>query len=78
MSITDIAIELRDGDRLRKVLGFAFFCPTTGNDRKGNNELSVMRLGYVHTRVTDLPEAVNHYSNTLGMAVVHEEPARCT
>jgi catechol 2,3-dioxygenase len=35
-----------------------------------------MRLGYVHIRVTDLAEAVDHYSNTLGMAVVHEEPGK--
>jgi CDP-4-dehydro-6-deoxyglucose reductase len=44
--ITNIAIELQEGDRLRKVLGFAFFAsapipsgpsapsPTTRNDRK--------------------------------------------
>ena len=38
--------------------------------------MSVMRLGYVHIRVTDLEEARDHYSNTLGMAVVHEEPGR--
>ena len=35
---------------------------------------AVIRLGYVHLRVTDLEEARNHYSNTLGMEVVHEEP----
>ncbi|WP_214371403.1 catechol 2,3-dioxygenase [Pseudonocardia sp. H11422] len=38
--------------------------------------MSVMRLGYVHIRVTDLEEARNHYSNTLGMKVVHEEPGK--
>ena len=44
--ITNIAVELQEGDRLRKVLGFAFFpsapilsgqsapSPTTRNDRK--------------------------------------------
>src|SRR4051812_50109805 len=37
---------------------------------------AVIRLGYVHLRVTDLEEARNHYSNTLGMEVVHEEPGR--
>ena len=37
---------------------------------------AVIRLGYVHLRVTDLEEARNHYSNTLGMQVVHEEPGR--
>lgn len=36
--------------------------------------MSVMRLGYVHVRVTDLQEARNHYSNTLGMSVVNEAP----
>jgi catechol 2,3-dioxygenase len=35
-----------------------------------------MRLGYVHLRVTDLEEARDHYSNTLGMEVVHEEPGK--
>ncbi len=38
--------------------------------------MSVIRLGFVHIRVTDLEEARNHYSNTLGMQVVHEEPGR--
>lgn len=38
--------------------------------------MGVMRLGYVHLRVTDLEEAREHYSNTLGMSVVHEEPGR--
>ena len=37
---------------------------------------AVTRLGYVHLRVTDLEEARNHYSNTLGMEVVHEEPGK--
>jgi catechol 2,3-dioxygenase len=37
---------------------------------------AVIRLGYVHMRVTDLEEARNHYSNTLGMEVVHEEPGK--
>ena len=37
---------------------------------------AVMRLGYVHLRVTELEEARNHYSNTLGMEVVHEEPGK--
>jgi catechol 2,3-dioxygenase len=38
--------------------------------------MSVMRLGFVHIRVTDLEEARNHYSNTLGMNVVAEEPGK--
>ena len=37
---------------------------------------AVIRLGYVHLRVTDLEEARNHYSNTSGMEVVHEEPGK--
>ena len=36
----------------------------------------VIRLGYVHLRVTDLEEARNHYSNTLGMEVVAAEPGK--
>jgi len=38
--------------------------------------MGVMRLGFVHLRVTDLEEARNHYSNTLGMAVVAEQPGK--
>ena len=41
-------------------------------------DMSVMRLGYVHVRVTDLQEARNHYSNTLGMSVVMKPQASCT
>jgi catechol 2,3-dioxygenase len=37
---------------------------------------AVIRLGYVHVRVTDLEEARDHYSNTMGMEVVHEEPGK--
>ena len=37
---------------------------------------AVIRLGYVHLRVTDLEEARNHYSNTLGMQVVHEDAGK--
>ena len=36
--------------------------------------MSVMRLGYVHVRVTDLDQAREHYGNTLGMEVVAETP----
>ena len=35
--------------------------------------MGVMRLGYVHVRVTDLEEAKQHYSNTLGMKIVAED-----
>jgi catechol 2,3-dioxygenase len=35
--------------------------------------MGVHRLGYVHARVTDMEDAKNHYSNTLGMKIVHEE-----
>ncbi|MGE3254889.1 catechol 2,3-dioxygenase [Pseudonocardia sp.] len=38
--------------------------------------MSVLRLGFVHIRVTDLEEARNHYTNTMGMKVVHEEPGK--
>ena len=92
--ITNIVIELQEGDRLRRVLGFvdpnsapnSASCEVTGpargrtgggTPRKGREQMSaVIRLGYVHLRVTDLEEARNHYSNTLGMEVVHEEPGK--
>ncbi len=32
--------------------------------------MSVLRLGYVHARVTDMAEAVSHYQRTLGMKSV--------
>ncbi len=36
----------------------------------------VMRLGYVHARVTDLTEAKSHYGNTLGLYPTYEEPGK--
>jgi len=38
--------------------------------------MGVMRLGYVHVRVTDLEEARSHYGDTLGMSVVSERPGQ--
>jgi len=38
--------------------------------------MGVMRLGYVHTRVTDLEESRKHYADTLGMKVVADEPGK--
>ncbi len=38
--------------------------------------MGVMRLGYVHVRVTDMEDARNHYSNTLGMKIVAEEEGK--
>jgi len=35
--------------------------------------VSVLRLGYVHINVTNLAEARDHYVNTLGMDVIHED-----
>ncbi|SDK57727.1 catechol 2,3-dioxygenase [Nocardioides sp. YR527] len=35
--------------------------------------MSVLRLGYVHINVTNLAEARDHYVNTLGMDVIHED-----
>lgn len=29
--------------------------------------MGVMRLGYVHARVTDMDDALSHYCHTLGM-----------
>ena len=36
----------------------------------------VMRLGYVHARVTDLTEAKSHYGSTLGLYPTYEEPGK--
>jgi len=38
--------------------------------------MAVMRLGYIHMRVTDLAEAKNFYVNTLGLLISHEEEGR--
>jgi catechol 2,3-dioxygenase len=43
---------------------------------KRSHPMSVMRLGYVHVRVTDLEESRFHYGETLGMRLVHEEPGK--
>jgi catechol 2,3-dioxygenase len=36
--------------------------------------MAVLRMGYVHARVTDLAEAKQHYANTLGLYLTREEP----
>jgi catechol 2,3-dioxygenase len=38
--------------------------------------MGVLRLGYVHARVTDLAEAKSHYGTTMGLLPAHEEPGR--
>jgi catechol 2,3-dioxygenase len=38
--------------------------------------MSIMRLGYVHIRVTDLEEATRHYSHTLGLTQTAAEGNR--
>lgn len=38
--------------------------------------MSVMRLGYIHMRVTDLAEAKNHYANLLGLYEMKAEGNR--
>lgn len=38
--------------------------------------MGILRMGYVHARVTDLNEAKNHYASTLGMYEVHSEPGK--
>src|ERR1700722_11953590 len=43
---------------------------------KGSAQMGVMRMGYVHVRVTDLEESRSHYGETLGMKLVHEEPGK--
>jgi len=42
---------------------------------KAGTVMGVMRLGYLHARVTDLDAARRHYVDTLGMYVVHEDIA---
>ena len=36
--------------------------------------MGVMRLGYVHAKVTDLAESLNHYHDTLGMQIAATAP----
>lgn len=38
--------------------------------------MSVMRLGYVHVKVTDLDDAVHHYTQTLGLQQTAAEDGR--
>ena len=38
--------------------------------------MAVLRLGYVHVRVTDLEDAKRHYGYTMGLYPTHEEPGR--
>ena len=38
--------------------------------------MGVMRLGYVHAKVTDLEEAKRHYGYTLGLKPMREEAGR--
>ena len=38
--------------------------------------MGVLRLGYVHMRVTDLEEAKRHYGYTMGLMPAREEPGR--
>lgn len=38
--------------------------------------MGIMRMGYIHTRVTDLAEAKSHYANTLGLYETQAEDGR--
>jgi catechol 2,3-dioxygenase len=38
--------------------------------------MGVLRMGYVHVRVTDLDEAKTHYGYTMGLYATREEPGR--
>lgn len=38
--------------------------------------MTVMRLGYLHMRVTDMAAAKRHYIDTLGMQIVDESPGK--
>ena len=67
--LTNVVVELQEGDR--GCDGYSAFLSYTLGEQQGKETMSnVIRLGFVHLRVTDLEEARNHYSNTLGMEVV--------
>ena len=70
------ALEVVKG--IRAEVGPDFVQPGFEQRQKGNNDMSVMRLGYVHIRVTDLQEARDHYSNTLACRSCTRSPAGCT
>ena len=38
--------------------------------------MAVLRMGYVHAKVTDLEEAKQHYGSTLGLYETRSEPGR--
>ena len=38
--------------------------------------MAVLRMGYVHARVTDLEEAKKHYGYTMGLYETRSEPGR--
>jgi catechol 2,3-dioxygenase len=38
--------------------------------------MPIMRMGYVHARVTDLQEAKHHYGYTMGLYETRSEPGR--
>ena len=38
--------------------------------------MAVMRMGYMHVKVTDLAEAKEHYSNTVGLYQTLEQDGR--
>ena len=38
--------------------------------------MGVLRMGYVHAKVTDLAEAKQHYGSTLGLYETRSEPGR--
>ena len=40
--------------------------------------MGVLRMGYVHAKVTDLAEAKQHYGSTLGLYETRSEPGSRT
>ncbi|MGE3664641.1 MAG: hypothetical protein AB7G09_25505, partial [Pseudonocardia sp.] len=38
--------------------------------------MGVLRMGYVHARVTDLEDAKQHYGSTMGLYETRSEPGR--
>jgi catechol 2,3-dioxygenase len=40
--------------------------------------MAVMRMGYIHVKVTDLAEAKQHYGSTVGLYETLEQDGRST
>lgn len=49
--------------------------PARESARPGGVDVGVMRLGYVHTRQTDVSAGTEYYANALGLKVTHKDDA---